>query len=137
MKSFSSIEPAWINDEETKKKKKFQDIKASDYDYGVDSDYINTFLKDSEKFISSSQDDYKNINYKTAESIYKAKKDKNSDLKFRANTIKAYLNANRDNIDSSYSEGLMKYLDSFNRESDNISNSYRKAFDSFNSDEAK
>lgn len=137
MKSFSSIEPAWINDEESKKKKKFQDIKASDYDYGVDNDYINTFLKDSESFISSSQDDYKNINYKTAESIYKAKKDKNSDLKFRANTIKAYLNANRDNIDSSYSEGLMKYLDSFNRESDNISNSYRKAFDSFNSDEAK
>ena len=49
-KSYNSIKAGWKNpniDSKTGaiKKKRYDEIKASDYDFGVDEDYIKSFLE--------------------------------------------------------------------------------------------
>ena len=51
-KSYESIKAGWKNpnSDNIGKRKSYKDIKASDYDFGVDSNFITSFLKDSQEF---------------------------------------------------------------------------------------
>lgn len=132
MKSFNSIKPMSLSDEErdralNNRKKKFEDIDPSDFDFGVDSDYISSFLDDAGSFLNNAQNDYGKIDYNNAKSLYDTKSSESAELKSRANTIRAYLNTHKDVGSDDYRTQLFQYLDNFDTASSSIFNGYRRA----------
>jgi hypothetical protein len=63
----------------------------------VDEDYINSYIRDFNSYASSSQKDYDGLNYKTARNYSEKYRKANDDLAYRANNIRSYLQANKDN----------------------------------------
>ena len=111
----------------------YEDVKNgnSNLDYGVDDDYIDKFLTDANTYLNNAYSDYSTINADNAKTLYDTKSSESAELKSRAFTIRAYLNSNKDNINSEYREKLLNYLDSFTSESDSIFNSYRESSEKY------
>jgi hypothetical protein len=113
-----------VNLEEYKKKKwSVDDVDFSEYDFGVDDDYINKFLKDSQEYINSQS--YNTNSYSGGIKSYDdfANSDKRNDLSTRANNIRAYLNANRNRVDSTSYKDVISYLDNYKKHEQNQLNS--------------
>ena len=113
-----------VNLEEYKKKKwSVDDVDFSEYDFGVDDDYINTFLKDSQEYINSQS--YNTNSYSGGIKSYDdfANSDIRNDLSTRANNIRAYLNANKNQMDSQEYNDVMSYLDNYKKHEQNQLNS--------------
>jgi hypothetical protein len=94
----------------------------------VDEDYINSYIRDFNSYASSSQKDYDGLNYKTARNYSEKYRKANDDLAYRANNIRSYLQANKDNIDSKTYEELQSYL----KESSNALDTAHRTFDKAN-----
>ena len=92
---------------------------------GVDEKYINTFLSDANEYFSNVSNDYKSIGYKNASSIYDNYSSKGVELGKRADTIRAFLNSNKNNLDEETYNGLITTLNKFDRNSQSISNQLR------------
>ena len=130
-KSYSSIKAGWKNSKsgEIGKKISYKDIKSSDYDFGVDENYINSFLTDAKNYIESYSSDYKTIGYDLASDLHSKYTSLGSDLQDRANTIRGYLNANKNNIDTENFDSFLSYLDDFKESSSGIRSTFVKAKD--------
>ena len=106
--------------------------KAAHNTYGVDDNYINTYIRDANDYISSASEDYKKVDYDNAKSSYDSRSSRSADLKARANTIRAYLNSNKDRVDEDYRAQLLSQLDEIDSATSNISNDFRRSAEYFN-----
>ena len=110
-----------------KKKSRVEDIieKSSNgnIDTGVDEKYINSFIKDANDYFTNFSNDYKNVGYNNASLLYENYSSKSSELGSRANTIRAFLNSNRNKLDEDTYKQLTSTLDKFDK-------SRKTAFDS-------
>lgn len=113
-----------VNVEEYKKKRwSVADVDLSEYDFGVDDDYINKFLKDSQEYINSQS--YNTNSYSGGIKSYDdfANSDKRNDLSTRANNIRAYLNANKNRVDANTYKDVISYIDNYKKHEQNQLNS--------------
>ena len=129
-KSFNSIKAGWTNpNKDVGKKKRFQDIKSANYNYGIDESYIKSFLDNSAKYFSNATKDSAEVNYGNASSHYSTKQSDWSALNDKAQTIRAYYNANKGKLDSESYKNMMDYLDGFDKDSSKILGYYRNKAD--------
>ena len=107
--------------EQTKKKTEeiIKKVNSGAYDFGVDDNYINSFFEDADKYISDTQSNVQNIGYNTAGSTYEGNSSSASNVRQKAQTIRAYLNTHS-NIAKETKERLLAYIDSFERYSGNV-----------------
>ena len=115
-KSYSSIKPlkgGKTFEDENKPKKSYKDIKASDYDFGVDDKYIKSYFEDVAKYSSEAEKDYNGITYGSDVSgLYDKHFSQTSSLRERGATIRAYLNSRKSSIDEDTYNEFIKTLDS-------------------------
>ena len=116
----------------TKKKKSrvesiIEDSSNGKLNTGVDEQYINTFLNDADDYFSNVSNDFKNIGYGNASTVYDNYFSKGSELRTRANTIRAYLNSNKNNLNEDAYKSLTSTLDKFDRDTETISTQLRRA----------
>ena len=98
--------------------------------YGVDSKYLQSFLKDAENYVKSAPAQYDGIGYSTASQRYSNVSAMGGELSERADNIRNYINANRENIDTDTYKALSDYLDNFAQNREQIGKAFRDA-DSF------
>lgn len=108
------------DNEKTGSLAKLKDRIDRSYDYGVDGDYINSFLNDSQKFINSASDTYNGLTYSNASSRYSAITNQSRDLDERASKIRGYINSNKDSIDEEWYKSLSSYLDDFSKDREQV-----------------
>ena len=104
-----------ISKEEKEKTKKKTDeiikkVNSGAYDFGVDEDYINSFLEDADKYISDTQSNP--VSYEDNSSSASA-------VRQKAQTIKAYLNTHS-NVPKDTKDRLLSYIESLERYSGNV-----------------
>ena len=100
-------------------------LKKHGISYDVDDNFINTFLTDANRFLSSAEDEYGKIGWGNASPAYESRKNTWSDLSSRSNTIRGWLYSNKSKIHEDDYKGLFDTLDSF----DNSASSIIKAFE--------
>ena len=108
-------------------------------DYGVDQDYINTFLKDAQNFFDTAATDRESLGWSNAYSTYKIKQDMYSDIYKRSGYVRTWLNANKKNLDTKTYDSLSETLDQINNNGSLIVNHYKNTkdyFSNFESEEA-
>ncbi len=93
---------------------------------GVDEQYINSFINDAKDYISNFNEDYKNVGYNNASSLYENYSSKSSELGSRANTIRAHLNSNKNNLDADIYNQLISTLDDFEKNQNSAFNQMRR-----------
>ena len=131
-----------VNANEKKKSRVASIIEAAsngNLNTGVDNSYIQSFVKDANDLLSSTSKGYKDIGYSNASSFYDDYTLKSDELRKQANTIRAYLNSNRNNIDENTYNTLMDSLDNFERGRTNWWNQLRNAsefYSQFDSEDA-
>ena len=137
-KSYSSIKAGWTNPnidsttgESRRKKKNFNEIKASDYDFGVDDNYINSFYNDYQSYVKSSESSYKNAGYKNISTLFDNDMASREGLNDRASTIRAYINSRRQNIPQEKYNSLISALDTFNDYSSSMGRYFKEKKDYF------
>ena len=137
-KSYSSIKAGWTNPnidsttgESKRKKKNFNEIKASDYDFGVDDNYINSFYNDYQNYVKSSESSYKNAGYKNISALFDNDTASREGLDDRASTIRAYINSRRQNIPQEKYNSLISALDTFNDYSSSMGRYFKEKKDYF------
>lgn len=128
-KSYNSIKAGWTNPNidsstGTIKKKKYNEIKSSDYDFGVDESYVESFINRSNNYFKNAENDSKDVNFNNASSLYSNYRTSWRSLQDNADTIRAYYNANKDKIDTDSYNSMIGYLDDFDRNSSNIQKFY-------------
>ena len=124
-KDFSEIKP--------KKRKSFDEIKSSDIQYGVDDNYIASFVNDANNWLSKSQSDYGNMNFNNNQSMFDTKSSESAALSRRANTIRAFINSKQDkSINKEKADEILNYLDEFGKANDQVFNAYRQSSDAMN-----
>ena len=96
---------------------------------GVDQKYIDTFVKDANDFLTTASKDYDSIGWATASSSYDSRNTSWKDLNTRANTIDAWLNTNRNNLDSEIYDSFKKTLDDIRRNGSSVVGYFKKASD--------
>lgn len=100
----------------------FETVKKGGYNNGVDGEYINSFLKDSNDFLSTFESDSKNIKYSNSSSIYDTHTKTSDDLRKRADKIRQYLWSHKGNIDEKTYNELNLYLTRYNSSADTARN---------------
>lgn len=133
-KSYNSIKAGWKNPNATenginRQSKSYKEIKASDYDFGVNNDYIKTFANESQGLFKNINKDIEDINYNNVSAKYKQKQNELKDIRNKADTIRAYFNANKKNIDSDSYNSTIKYLNELDSSSENLLKGYRNSVD--------
>lgn len=123
--SIKSIKAGWVNPNSNsyganRKSKKnpnasIKDIDISEYDFGVDEEYINSFYKAYDNYFNNIENDYKSLTYGNASEMYEKYSTSGSDLKERATTIKAYLNSRKSTIDPKQYDNFMAVFDSVDK----------------------
>ena len=133
-KSYNSIKAGWKNPNATENginrhSKSYKEIKASDYDFGVNNDYIKTFANESQGLFKNINKDIEDINYNNASAKYEQKQNELRDIRHKADTIRAYFNANKKNLDSNSYNSTIKYLNDLDSSSENLLKGYRDSVD--------
>lgn len=132
-KSYSSIKAGWtntsLNSDGTQKKKSYSEIKPSNYDFGVDDKYVNDFVTESNNYFKKAYEDSKSVGFSNASSLYDTNKSTDYALREKANTIKAFYNANKQKIGKDSYDKMMSYLDDFNSQSSNSLGFYKNLRD--------
>lgn len=123
-----------------KKKKTYAEIKASlsDYDFGVDSDYIKSFYEDLEKYQTDTSNSYNGINYNNYAKTVAENESRRKDLKNRASNIRAYLGSRKGKIDEKSYASMIDSLNAFDEYSSNVwraSESVKKEYSPFESED--
>ena len=100
------------------------DSVKKEYTKNVDSDYINSFLKDSRLHMNSATSDNVRMGVATSKSIYESRMKAYGDLHKRSYEISRYLEDNKDNIDEETYKSLKDYLDAFDKASSQTIHSF-------------
>lgn len=80
---------------------------------GVDDEFINRFLKDSNDFVSSAKKDHDSLKWGNAATVHDSRYKSWQDLNGRSETIRAWMHKNRGSIDPDAAKQLGSYLDGF------------------------
>ena len=90
-------------------------VKSGGVSIGVDDIYINKFVSDMRNFLQRSQEEYEKLDWKSAndKKVSDYRSSIMDDLRSRGDTIRAYLNLNKNNLETSSYEELISYLDTF------------------------
>ena len=106
--------------------------KPSDYDFGVDSEYINSFYKDFQAYHSEAEKDYNGISYGSDVSgLYDKHSSTMSSLRNRSDNIRAYLNANKKNLKSEDYTALISDLNSVDDYFESVGKAFQGKHDYF------
>ena len=92
---------------------------------GVDQDYINSYINDTNTFLSTAQDDINGVGWGNASSTYESKNNTYMDLHRKSSNIRTWLNANKSNLDE---ETYNNLIDSLEKAQSSLS-SVNKAFE--------
>ncbi len=82
------------------------------HNYVVDENFINTFLSDANRFMSSATDDFSKVGWGNASSSYENRRNAWTDLNYRKGIVQGWLESNRDRLDENYYKELSASLDS-------------------------
>lgn len=79
----------------------------------VNENYISTFLRDSDNFITQAQSDYKGLTWESATNseANSTRENTAADLQARARKIRAYYSLNKDSMDEAAYADILGYLD--------------------------
>ena len=97
--------------------------------YDVDQNYITGFLSDANRYLTTAKDDYEKISWGNAASAHESRHKTWEDLESRYTTVRGWLYANRENLESDSYNGLTDYLDSYKASASSILDSFQKARD--------
>lgn len=132
-KSYSSIKPlkgGSTYEDDNKPKKSYKDIKASDYDFGVDDDYIKSYFDDLAKYSSEAEKDFDSITYGSDVSgLYDKHSSQASSLRERGAAIRAYLNSQKSNLDEDTYNEFIEALDSHDKFTADTSKAFQQKKD--------
>ena len=95
----------------------------------VDEAYLNTFISDVNKFFSTVENDYNNLGWKNASSVYGNKNYTFNDLNTRAESIRRWLVNNRNSIDKETYNSISDTLRSFQTNSSSVLDTFKGAKD--------
>ena len=95
----------------------------------LDSDYINSFITDANNFFSTIEDDYNNLGWGNASSVYSTKAKSWNDLEARANSIGSWLEHNKNSIDEEAYKNLYTTIDSIKSGASSALDAFSKAKD--------
>ena len=96
---------------------------------GVDGAYVDSFMSDAEKFLSSAQDRYNNVKYSTALGAYYDVDADYNDLFERYNNVRTWLNANKSGFTEDEYKKFSDALDYINDSSLTVYNTFKDAKD--------
>lgn len=118
-----------------------QSVQSGNVNFAVDEAYINQFLTDSYDFLQQTQKDYESLDYNTGRTSapLNSYTDKSREYRSKADTISAFLNVNRNNIDPDIYDALTSYLDDFTGAQKDYVHAFRNAaetYSKFDSEEA-
>lgn len=87
---------------------------------GVDESYLKKFFTDSYNYMNSAQRNLELTDWSTASSAYDKRVSASEDLSSRAGYVRAYINANKDNLSEDQYKEYIKFLDDFSKGSSDI-----------------
>lgn len=120
------------------RKKEESAVKPSDYDFGVDDEYLKSFYDELTTFYDNASKDYDSLDFGSdVSSLYGKYSSSSSSLREKANNIRAYLNANKSNIDKTEHGKLIADLDSYVSFLDNTTTAFKNASDFYSRYETK
>ena len=120
------------------KRKKEENAKPSDYDFGVDAEYIDSFYKDFKKYVEDAEKEYDGINYDSdVTGLYDRHSASMSALRERADNIRAYLNANKKNLNEKDYSSMISGIGSMRNSLDSIGKNFQEKRDYFSQWETK
>ena len=97
--------------------------------YSVDENFINAFVTDANSFLGSAEEDYKKVGWGNASSLYQSRYDTWKSLDERYNTIRGWLNSQRDKMDSKTYNDFSAAIDSFGTGAKSVVDSFKSAND--------
>lgn len=112
-------------DDLLKRHKAYQSADTS----GVDQKYIDSFIKDSNAFLTTAEKDHGGLGWGTASSAYESRNTTWQDLNARADTIGAWLYKNRDSIDRDTYDSLNTSLEDIRRSGSSVMDAFKNAMD--------
>ena len=112
-------------DDLLKRHKAYQSADTS----GVDQKYIDSFIKDSNAFLTTAEKDHGGLGWGTASSAYESRNTTWQDLNARADTIGAWLYKNRDSIDRETYDSLNTSLEDIRRSGSSVMDAFKNAMD--------
>ena len=87
-----------------------QKVKNGEYDFGIDNNYIQSYISDANKYLSDIDAWHQNKTYKGIQDRYNSTDTIGQDLVARGDNIKAYLNANKNRLSKEQYDKLSQYL---------------------------
>ena len=103
----------------------------------VDDNYINTFIQDSNAFLTQSQTDWENLSWESGsnQESYKKRQSTADDLSFRKYAIRDYLRANKNRLSEDAYNQLTSYIDAV--DFSGIANQFSKAYNNYSQYESQ
>ena len=97
--------------------------------YEIDQDYINSFITDANNFLSTVEDDYKNVGWWNAGSTYESYRSTWSDLEKRADQVAGWLGQNKDKLDQETYNSLYSAVNNIKSGASTTLESFKNASD--------
>ena len=99
--------------------------------YDVDEKFINTFLTDANRFITSAQDEYNKVGWNNASSFYESRFKAWEDLDSRYSTVSGWLFTNKNSLDKETYNSLSDALSQYKSESTKIISAFKDAKETY------
>ena len=135
-----STTDAESKDDKKKNNLSYADITAK---YGLksnaDKDFINSFISDANKFLSSAEEDYGKVGWSNASDFYEARNSTYADLSQRSSTIRRWLASNKSKLDEDTYQSIKDALDSIYKGTASVVGTFNRAnefYSQFDSEEA-
>ncbi|WP_195542794.1 MuF-C-terminal domain-containing protein [Massiliimalia timonensis] len=98
----------------------------------VDQSYVNSFVRDSQGYLSSMQENTKRLSGSNATKEYENYSSRLSDLRSKADNIRSYYNAHKKEMDEQFYQNMIDYLDEFDTSSNTLFDFYRESSEKYN-----
>ena len=98
----------------------------------VDQSYVNSFVRDSQGYLSNMQENTKRLSGSNATKEYENYSSRLSDLRSKADNIRSYYNAHKKEMDEQFYQDMIDYLDEFDTSSNTLFDFYRESSEKYN-----
>ena len=110
-------------------KKKVQKERFEEDVRNVNSDYINLFIRTSNDFLGTAQEEYGKVGWENAYKSYQTRESAKKDLDYRQSVIRSWLDANPQGLDGDAYKALSESMDYFGANASSILDSFASARD--------